>query len=134
MTEGVLRASARRGGILEEWVLRPYPVAAILLLLLLLVLERSLEAWICPLEIVRLSLLVVREDLIRLLNLSFISSELCRDNCVLFEGKRAPPGHGTYASELVFGFFLIFGLCLIWMSSQTCSAVGRADCEMWSSD
>ncbi len=65
MTEGVLRASARRGGILEEWVLRPYPVAAILLL----VLERSLETWICPLEIVRLSLLVIREDLISLLNL-----------------------------------------------------------------
>ena len=94
MTEGVLRASARRGGILEEWVLRPYPVATtlLLLLLLLLALERSLEAWICPLEIVRLSLLVVREDLIRLLNLSFISSELRRDNWVLFNGKRAPPG------------------------------------------
>lgn len=70
---------------MEECVLRPNPVAGILVL----VLERSLETWICPLVIVRLSLLVVREDLISLLYLSFILSELCLDICVLFSGKRA---------------------------------------------
>ena len=50
-------------------MLRPYMVAAILVLVL--VLERSVEAWICPLVVVRLSLLVISEDLIGLLNLSF---------------------------------------------------------------
>jgi len=65
MTEGILRASTRRGGILEEWmwVLRPYSFAA------MLVLERSVGDWISQLVVVCLSLLVVREDLVGLLNL-----------------------------------------------------------------
>jgi hypothetical protein len=52
-------------------MLGPYTVAAILILVLL---ERSVEAWNCPLVVVRPSLLVVSEHLVGLLNLRFISS------------------------------------------------------------
>lgn len=40
----------------------------------------------------------------------------------------------TYASELVFGFFLVFGFCLVWVRSQARCAVCRADCEIVVSD